>query len=623
MTLRDLPIRQKLTASILLASAVVMLLMLGMFLAYNFLELRQTTVRQVSTIGEITASNSTAALAFANPQDAREILSALKAEQHIVAAAVYDQDGVLFAHYPDGRAIASFPSAPGDVGYRFGESQLAGFQPIEERDRRLGTLYLKFDTGTLMKEWLWGSLRITLAVMGIVLIVAWLLSQVLQRQVSLPILALAATAKNISERRDFSVRAQKHGHDETGQLTDAFNDMLAGIQDREQALQAANEALREENAVRRRAEERAAWLASFPERNPNPIVELDLTAGVVHYANPAAARVFPDLPAQGLRHSLLDGLREAATALVDGEMPALHREIPVDGFLFSQTINYIEESRRLRVYSTDISERKHAEEALRNAKQDLEHKVAERTAELRSAKDQAESSDRLKSEFLANMSHELRTPLNAIIGFTGTLLMKLPGPLTQAQEKQLSTIRGSARHLLSLINDLLDVAKIESGKVELKFEPISCAGLIDEVATTLRPLAERKGLDFRTELPAGDIVVRTDRRALSQIVINLASNAIKFTETGSVVVAASRRRQPGGMGTELEFSDTGCGIRSEDQARLFQAFTQLDSSTTRRYEGTGLGLHLSQKLADLLGARITFRSEYGKGSTFTLTILDA
>lgn len=228
-----------------------------------------------------------------------------------------------------------------------------------------------------------------------------------------------------------------------------------------------------------------------------------------------------------------------------------------------------------------------------------------------------------KNHFLANMSHELRTPLNAIIGFTGTMLMKLPGPLTKDQEKQLSTIQNSARHLLSLINDLLDVAKIESGKIELKPESTSCSRIVEEVAASLRPLAEKKGLEFEVRLPPAEIFILTDRRALTQIIINLTNNAIKYTESGRIVVALTQGIEPGEATTEFSISDTGCGIKAEDQPRLFQAFTQLDSSSTRRYEGTGLGLYLSQKLAQLLGARITFTSEYGKGSTFTLCIRKA
>jgi PAS domain S-box-containing protein len=184
-----------------------------------------------------------------------------------------------------------------------------------------------------------------------------------------------------------------------------------------------------------------------------------------------------------------------------------------------------------------------------------------------------ENANLAKDRFLASMSHELRTPLNAIIGFTGTLLMKLPGPLTADQEKQLRTVQSSAKHLLSLINDLLDVAKIESGKVELNLQPVVCQGVINEVTDTLRPLAEKKGLAFKVQAPDRDIVVRTDRRAMSQILINLANNSIKFTERGEVVIELHQRKDDGQILTEIDVTDTGVGIRSEDQARLFQAFT--------------------------------------------------
>jgi protein-histidine pros-kinase len=215
------------------------------------------------------------------------------------------------------------------------------------------------------------------------------------------------------------------------------------------------------------------------------------------------------------------------------------------------------------------------------------------------------------------MSHELRTPLNAIIGFTGTLLMRLPGPLNAEQEKQLKTVQTGGRHLLALINDLLDLAKVEAGKVELKLEPCACQEVIEEVAAALRPEAEAKGLQFIVEVPAQALVVRTDRRALSQIILNLISNAIKFTERGSVRL---RLRELGATReVELAVEDTGIGIGAEDGGRLFAAFAQVDAAK-RRHEGTGLGLHLSQKLAELLGGHIAFRSEPGKGSTFTLTL---
>jgi len=228
-----------------------------------------------------------------------------------------------------------------------------------------------------------------------------------------------------------------------------------------------------------------------------------------------------------------------------------------------------------------------------------------------------EKASQAKDRFLATMSHELRTPLNAIIGFTGTLLMRLPGPLNDDQEKHLKTVQTSARHLLSLINDLLDLAKIESGKVELDLEPVVCQSVVQDVATALRPAAESKGLRFEVAVPADQIVLRTDRRALNQILINLANNAIKFTERGAVRLELGQPRDDGRTLTEIAVVDTGVGIRTEDQAKLFRAFAQLGTGARRRNEGTGLGLHLSQKLAELLAGEITLQSEFGRGSRFT------
>jgi len=487
VTFRDMPIARKLMLSILSTSAVVLLLTMGMFFAYEFFNLRRTTVEQLSTLAQITAANSTAALAFQNERDAQEILDAIQAQPYIVAAAIYDENGHLFARCPKNLPATSLPAAPGELGAHFEESHLTVFKPMMQ-GLRLGTVYLKLDMQGILHNWFRGLYKFILPVLGVVLLIAYLLSRLLQRQISLPILALADTARVVSEQNDYAVRGVKLGDDELGFLTDSFNQMLERIQDQNQFL---------------------------------------------------------------------------------------------------------------------------------------ERKVAERTAELQVAKEQAESSDRLKSEFLANMSHELRTPLNAIIGFTGTLLMRLPGPLNADQEKQLTTVQSSARHLLALINDLLDVAKIESGKLELKIERFACAGIIADVDSALRLLAEKKKLEFHVELPPEDLFVEADRRSLTQIVLNLGSNAIKITEAGSVVLALRRREGEHGGLVELSVSDTGCGIRQEDQGRLFQAFSQIDASSTRRYDGTGLGLHLSQKLARLQGGDITFQSVPQQGSTFTLSIPEA
>ncbi|MFT5533472.1 MAG: PAS domain S-box-containing protein [Burkholderiaceae bacterium] len=248
-----------------------------------------------------------------------------------------------------------------------------------------------------------------------------------------------------------------------------------------------------------------------------------------------------------------------------------------------------------------------------SARKGIEKALQEKNAEL-------EKANLAKDHFLAGMSHELRTPLNAIIGFTGTLLMRLPGPLTGDQDKQLKTIQTSARHLLSLINDLLDLAKIESGKVELVPEKVLCQNLITELAETLGPLAMHKGLIFRSEVPAMEIIVHADARALRQILINLINNAIKFTEAGEVVIGLSEQEVDGQRWIDFSVIDSGVGIKPADQAKLFQAFSQIDAGSTRRFEGTGMGLYLSLKLAGLMQGALRFESQFGVGSTFTLSL---
>jgi PAS domain S-box-containing protein len=242
--------------------------------------------------------------------------------------------------------------------------------------------------------------------------------------------------------------------------------------------------------------------------------------------------------------------------------------------------------------------------------------------DLRRTNVQLEAAGQAKDRFLASMSHELRTPLNAILGFTGTILMELPGPLNDEQSKQLRTVQSSGRHLLSLINDMLDLAKIESGGSEPSVEPIDCQELLEEVAVSLRPLAEEKELALEVIAPTDRVEVHTDRRALRQILINLVNNAIKFTDEGGVRLQLDRHNGHGPSQTRFTVTDTGPGIKTEDQGRLFAAFEQLDNSTTRASEGTGLGLYICRTLATFIGAAITFESEYGNGSAFTLELAE-
>ncbi len=276
----------------------------------------------------------------------------------------------------------------------------------------------------------------------------------------------------------------------------------------------------------------------------------------------------------------------------------------------------------------DLSERERAEQALRDLNETLEIKVAERTEELRSALVRAESADRIKSAFLATMSHELRTPLNSIIGFTGVVLQELAGPLNEEQSKQLGIVRSSARHLLELINDVLDLSKIEAGQLEVRTGIFDLRTSLERVAAVVKPMADAKQLELVVRAAPGLGEMESDQRRVEQILLNLLNNAIKFTEKGRVTLLAERldewalpkgnsRR---GAAARLCVSDTGMGIHPEDLATLFQPFRQLDAGLARQHDGTGLGLAICRRLATLLGGEIVATSEWERGSDFTVTL---
>jgi len=279
------------------------------------------------------------------------------------------------------------------------------------------------------------------------------------------------------------------------------------------------------------------------------------------------------------------------------------------------------------VLSVDISERRRAEQALRDLNESLERKVSERTRELDAAKERAEAADRVKSAFLATMSHELRTPLNSILGFTGIVLKGMAGPLTPEQSKQLGMVQGSARHLLDLINDVLDISKIEAGQLEVRLATFDLRASVTRVTGSVSPLLEKKGLSLRVVAPESLPPILSDQRRVEQILLNLLQNAIKFTDRGGVTLTVELTDDfvPSGAdgpvrAVSLRVSDTGIGIGREDLTLLFQPFRQIDSGLQRQHEGTGLGLAICRRLTGLLGGTIAAESSLGQGSSFTAVL---
>jgi PAS domain S-box-containing protein len=272
---------------------------------------------------------------------------------------------------------------------------------------------------------------------------------------------------------------------------------------------------------------------------------------------------------------------------------------------------------------TEAEEKARLYEQVKRHSDELRERVREATAELAEQNEllrrqafQLEQASAMKSQFLANVSHELRTPLNAIMGYTHLMLEGVSGEMTQAQHDKLGRVDANARHLLAVINDLLDIARIESGKMPVQIERVRLHELIDEVMTEVEPVIAGTRLAVNRMLAPELPEIETDRQKVKQIVLNLLSNALKFTPEGSVEIRLEHERGSGEI--LIAVTDTGIGVAEENQKTIFEAFEQANSSYARRQGGTGLGLSICRRLAHILDGRITLVSRLGEGSTFTL-----
>jgi PAS domain S-box-containing protein len=632
MKQRITTIKNKLMLIVMIISVFALILSSLLFTLFQVNEYKKWMINDQLSLAKITGDNAQAALAFDDPVDAEQVLNNLKDDGHILTAIIYSLDGNIFAEYTSehvkNKNDASTFSF--DNGAFIEDGNLHVTQTIQDSSGPLGKIYIKSDLHELTMQ-IQKNIIATFLISLISLLVCYLITSRLQRIISTPILKLSSVTDAINQSKDYSLKIDLDDYIEVKNLGDSFNLMLDKIQRREAELKENRDHLELRVAERTHdleyAKEKLEEMSHRNELILNTVGEgiygLDIN-GNVTFINTTAAKLigFEVEEVLGknshnlIHHSHADGsdypMKECSAykSFNDGKIHTTNDDVfwRKDGTSFP--VEFI---------TTPIFENNQITGAVVSFKDITKRKETE--AELIGAKEKAEIANQAKSKFLASMSHELRTPLNAIIGFA-ELIQNTPG-LDEKVLENINIINKSGDHLLALINNILDMARIEAGKLVLEEKDIDLFSMVNTIITMLNIRAQKKDLPLTTEL-AEDLpaFIRVDELKLRQILINLIGNAIKFTEQGHITLKIDYtpdKNNPACGKLLLEVNDTGPGLTPEEINELCKPFAQTEIGR-KQADGTGLGLSISRNMIELMGGKLKVKSQPGKGSSFSFSI---
>ena len=590
-------IKNRVRAVILLASVIVLFVSAAAFVTYEVISFRTRLVRNLSTLAAVIADNSAAPLAFDNQAIAEQILAALRAEPDIEAAILFDRDGDIFATYPKALPAFLLPRTMDRKGHQFRDGGLVLYEPVLQEEKPIGTLYLRTSFRGLYEQFWRYGLIVLIVLLG-AFAAAFVLSTLLQKRISEPILALTQAAETITQRGDYSVRVPKLTDDELGSLTDAFNRMLSETQENHTRL---------------------AEQAHLLDLSTDAIIVRDLQ-GVIQFWNLGAEEIYgwTRLEALGkqknqlLKTEFSEPLQQIMDRLQrDGRWAGELVQRRRDGTRIHVSTRWVldRETRtdlaRVLITDNDITLRKQAEELMRSEAKRLDRLVERRTATLRETIAELEA-------FSYSISHDMRAPLRAMQGYAKTLLADYKERLDPEATHYLERIFRSSNRLDSLIQDVLAYSKMTKGEISL--HPVDLEPLIDDIFSSHPEFQAPQAL-IAVDKPLDRVLGH--EAYLTQCITNLLGNAVKFVPAGVVPMVLVRSERLDGK-VRLWFEDNGIGIDRSHHERIFQIFGQVYPE--KKYGGTGIGLAIVRKAAQRMNGEAGVESGLDKGSRFWLIL---